>query len=151
MTKRLRVAAVLVLAVTIIFGKAEAKSKSNPVVEVNIPFSFQLGNRTLPAGTYKFELATGIPGVADTMSVLVVRNFESHIYQAIAVPVKAGAGLGSESRAVFSGGDLHTLVAVWESGDRLDLRPGGRAVVENDDDWSNGEQLVTVAFRSDWR
>jgi hypothetical protein len=149
MTSKLNaVAVVAILAVTIFFGKAEAKTKSNPSVEVNIPFAFQLGNRTLPAGSYKFELATGEPANTDSMSVLVVSNRESHVYQSLAVPVKVGAGLRSDSRAVFGGGDQHILMAVWAAGDRLDLKPSMLAA-DNSDDWSDANQLVSVAFRYD--
>ncbi|HEY6765880.1 MAG TPA: hypothetical protein VI386_14015, partial [Candidatus Sulfotelmatobacter sp.] len=104
MTNRLSFAAVVIFGATILFGNAEAKSKTNPAVDVNIPFSFQLGHRTLPAGDYKFELVTG-EATADSMGVLVVRNQEAKIYQSLAVPVRAGLGLSSESRVVFGGGD----------------------------------------------
>jgi hypothetical protein len=147
MTRKLSVAALVILAVTMLFGKAEAKTKSNPVVELDIPFAFQMGHRTLPAGSYKFELATGAPANADTMSVLVVRNREAGIYHAIAVPVKVAAGLSTESRAVFGGGDQHVLVAVWQGGNRLDVQLASLTAAENSDDWSNGTELVSVAFR----
>lgn len=149
MVKKMSVAVLVVLAVTMLFGKAEAKTKLNPVVELDIPFVFHLGNRTLPAGNYKFELATGAPANTDTMSVLVVRNREAGIYHAVAVPVRVAAGLSTESRAVFGGGDQHVLVALWHGGNLLDVQPAFLTAAENSDDWSNNRELVSVAFRPD--
>lgn len=147
MAKRLTAAAILVLGVALLFGKAEARTKSNPTVDVNIPYAFQLANRTLPAGTYKFELATGTPAPSDTVGVLIVRNREARIYQAIAVSVEPAAGLPNASRAVFAGGDDHILVSLWENGDRFDVNPGLAAAADEADDWSAGSQLVTVSAR----
>jgi hypothetical protein len=132
------------LGVSILMGSAQAKTKANPVVEVWVPFSFQVGNRTLPAGNYQFEIATGVPNAVDTISVLVVRNREARIYQALAVPVRPGLGLESESRLMFGSGEQHALVAVWEKGNRLDLQPAILEGAANADDWSNTEALVSV-------
>lgn len=129
-------------------GSAEAKSKSNPTVEASIPFTFQLGNRTLPAGNYKFELATGVPSAGDRISVLIVRSREAGIYQALAVPVKPGAGLEEESRVVFGGGDQHLLLAVWERGNRLELQPRILEAAENADEWSNSGELLSLVTRN---
>jgi len=147
MTKRLSAAALLVLGVALLFGKAEAKTKTNPMVEVNVPYAFHLANRTLPAGSYKFELATGTPGPADKISVIIVRNREARIYQAVAVSVQCGAGMPSESRVDFSGDDEHALVSVWKNGDRFDLKPALAAATENGDDWTGAARVVTVSGR----
>jgi hypothetical protein len=127
-TKRLGIAAALVLGVSLFLGSAEAKTKANPVIEVRVPYAFQLNNRTLPAGNYKFELATGTPDASDAVSVLIVRNRDAHIYQAVAV--RPGAGLPEESRAVFGNGEQHVLMTIWKDGDRFDLQ---RARFEADD------------------
>jgi hypothetical protein len=143
--KRLSLAAVLVLGVASLFSTAEAKTKSNPAVEVTIPYSFHLANRTLPAGNYKFELATGTPAAGDSVSVLVVRNREAKIYQAVAVTVQPGAGLTNESRVDFSGNNDHMLVSVWKNGDRFDLQPA--LATYDGDDRNGGAQLIPVAAR----
>lgn len=147
MAKRFITAAALVLGTALLFGNAEAKTKSNPIVEVNIPYAFHLANRTLPAGSYKFELATGTPGPSDAVSVLIVRNREAKIYQAIAVSVQAGAGLPGESRVDFSGGVDHVLISVWKNGDRFDLQPALAAAADEAGDWKGGAQLERVAAR----
>ena len=134
------------MGVALLFGKAEAKTKANPMVEVNVPYAFHLANRTLPAGSYKFELATGTPGPADKISVIIVRNREARIYQAVAVSVQCAAGMPSESRVDFSGDDEHALVSVWKNGDRFDLKPA-LAATENGDDWTGAARVVTVSAR----
>jgi len=147
MTKRLGAAALLVLGVALLFGKAEAKTKSNPVVEVSIPYAFRVANRTLPAGSYKFELATGTPRPADKISIIIVRNREARIYQAIAVSVQPGVGLPGDSRVDFSGDDAHSLVSVWKNGDRFDLQPALAAAAEKADDWTGASRVVRVSAR----
>jgi hypothetical protein len=138
------------LAATLMLGKAEAKTnKKNPVVEVNVPFAFQVGSRTLPAGDYQFEMVTGAPEKWDTMAVVALRNRNEHVYQAIAVPVSAGAGLAGESWAVFGGGDQHVLVALWQNGDRYDIRPTMLLAAQNGDEWNDEPELVSVAMRSE--
>ncbi len=144
MAKRLGAAALLILGVALLFSNAEAKTRSNPVIEVNIPYSFHIGNRALPAGSYKFELATGAPGPTDTVSVLIVRNRAARVYQAVVVSVQAAAGLPEDSRVDFSGGDDHLLVSVWKNGDRFDLQRATAATVEADD-WTDHVRLVTVS------
>ena len=148
MKKALSLGAGLFLGIGMLMGQLEAKVKPNPAVEAYIPFAFHLGKRTLPAGDYKFEIATGIPGAADTMSVLIVRNRAAGIYQALAVPVKPGAGLEEESRVVFGEGDDHLLVAVWERGNRLEVQPSVLTAAENSDEWSATPQLVSLVSRS---
>jgi len=147
MRKAFNLGAGFILGVSMLIGLAEAKTKSNPAVEAHIPFAFHLGNRTLPAGDYKFEVATGTPNSEDTMCVLIVRNRTAGIYQALAVPVRPGAGLEEESRVVFGEGDAHLLVAVWERGNRLELQPSLLTAAENADDWSATPQLVSLASR----
>jgi hypothetical protein len=147
MAKRLSAAALLVLGVALLFGTAEAKTKSNPVVEVNIPYAFHIANRTLPAGSYRFELATGTPGPADTISVIIVRNREARVYQAVAVSVQPGVGLPGDSRVDFSSGDDHALVSVWKNGDRFDLKPALTAAAEDAGDWTGAGRVVTISSR----
>jgi hypothetical protein len=145
MTKRLSAAAILVLGVALLFGQAEAKTKSNPVIEVNIPYVFHLGQRTLPAGSYTFELATGAPNPGDTVSVLIVRNREAKVYQAVAVSAQPGVGLPTESKVDLSEGDEHVLVSVWKNGSRFDLQPGKVSAANQVDDWTRTARLVTVS------
>jgi hypothetical protein len=145
MKNKIYTAAVMVLVVVTMLSGAEAKSKASPVVEANIPFAFQVGSRTLPAGSYKFELATGVPQDGDSTSVLIVRSLDLHVYQALAVPVNVGAGLANESRAVFDGSEQHSLVAVWQSGNRLDVQPATLETAQSVDEWSGDVQLVSVA------
>src|ERR1700675_1610941 len=147
MAKRLSAAALLVLGVALLFGKAEAKPKSNPVVEVTVPYIFHIGNRTLPGGSYKFELATGAPRPGDSISVLIVRNREAKVYQAVVVSVRPAVGLPAESRVDFSSGDEHRLVSLWKNGDRFDVQPALASSMDNADDWTGGDGLVTLSAR----
>jgi hypothetical protein len=145
MTKRLSAAALLVLGVALLFGNAEAKTKANPVIEVKIPYVFHIGHRTLPAGSYTFELATGAPNSGDTVGVLIVRNREAKVYQAVAVSVQPGVGLPTESKVDLSEGDEHVLVSVWKNGSRFDLQPGTVSGANEVDDWTRTARLVTVS------
>lgn len=145
MAKRLSAAAILVLGVALLFGTAEAKTKSNPLIEVNIPYVFHLGNRTMPAGAYTFELATGAPNRGDSISVLVVRNRAAKVYQAVVVSVQAEAGLPGESRVDFGTGDDHVLISVWKNGARFNVQPALAAAIDEADDWTRADRLVTVS------
>ena len=49
-----------------------------------VPFEFVVDSRVLPAGTYAFEMATGLPKISDEAGVLVVRNSERGLYVAVA-------------------------------------------------------------------
>jgi hypothetical protein len=85
------------------------------------------------------------------MSVLVVRNFESHIYQAIAVPVKARVGWAAIPE-LYSAAATYTLLLLCGRAATASIydRAGGQCL-KTTMIGQNGELLVTVAFRSDWR
>src|SRR5258708_40145385 len=55
----------------------------------SVPFNFVAGNRTLPAATYTFEIATGMPSGRDRVAVLVVRNVKQRAYVAMVAAVAA--------------------------------------------------------------
>jgi hypothetical protein len=80
------------------------------------------------------------------ISVLVVRNREGRIYQALAVSVKPAIGLEDEARLVFGSDEQHLLVAVWEKGSRLDLLPRMLEGAAKADE-SNTEAFVSVLSR----
>ena len=144
MKKAVNLGTGFILGVVLLIGQSQAKTKSNPAVDAHIPFAFHLDHRILPAGDYRFEVATGAPEPEDTMSVLIVRNRTAGIYQALAVSVKPGVGLQEESRVVFGEGDDHLLLAVVERGNRLEVQPRVLNAAENSDEWSVTPQLVSL-------
>jgi hypothetical protein len=69
MTKRWAVfAAALTLWVTTAAWPAQAKTKPKSFV-VAVPFDFTAGNRTLPAGSYRFQIVLGSPTQNDTVGI----------------------------------------------------------------------------------
>lgn len=79
--------------------------------------------------------------------MLIVRNRQIGIYQALTVSLKPGAALEETSRIVFGSGDEHSLVAVWENGNWLDLQPAVIQAVENAGDLSGAAEMVSVLSR----
>jgi hypothetical protein len=95
-------------------GRAQAAN--HPVLSVKVPFEFVVGNRTFPAGTYKFQSLLNSVAGKDAIDVLTVRSTEGQLYQAVVTDV-AGSAEPSKPRVLFmrSGGRAF-LSEVWEPG-----------------------------------
>lgn len=87
-----------------------------------VPFEFVVGNRVFPAGTYVFEMATGSPKITDEAGVLVVRNRERGLYEAVATGVTADSNIHAKPRLAFRrDGDRVYLANVWAQGSAAGL------------------------------
>src|SRR3954451_15460981 len=77
---------------TITSPQAQAQIHRKVTLKASVPYEFIVGNRVLPAGTYTFEMATGVPKGTDQGGVLVVHNLERKLYVAVATGVKNKLG-----------------------------------------------------------
>jgi hypothetical protein len=48
-----------------------------------VPFSFVVGNQTLPPGVYQVQRLMGRPAEVDEVGMIVVRSIESRVYKAV--------------------------------------------------------------------
>jgi hypothetical protein len=94
-----------------------AQVANHPVLSVKVPFEFVVGNRTFPAGTYKFQSLLNSVAGKDAIDVLTVRSTEGPLYQALVTEVAAISAESSKPRLLFtrSGGPAF-LAEVWEPG-----------------------------------
>ena len=95
-------------------GNAQTAHRS--ALTVKVPFEFVVGNRTFPAGTYKFQsLLNSVPS-KDAIDVLVVRSAEGCLYSAMVADVIA-SDEPNNPRLVFTrSGGRALLSEVWEPG-----------------------------------
>jgi hypothetical protein len=118
--KAVFLAVVCVLPILASIGYAQ--TSKHAALTVKVPFEFVVGNRTFPAGLYKFRsLLNSVPPQA-SIDVLEVRSMEGQFYSAIVTDVVATADAG-HPRLVFarSGGRIF-LSEVWESGKQAGCR-----------------------------
>jgi len=98
----------LLLVLTAVSVNAQSKRSS-----INIPFSFNVGQKTLPAGEYTVE-----PIRKDSLNVWLVENRSGHasaLFTTIAVWVNETR---EETRLVFNKYDgQYFLSQIWKSGD----------------------------------
>lgn len=85
-----------------------AQASLHDVVSSDVPFTFQIGERTFDPGHYDFILAA--PGV------VAMRDSHGHIVANIATQPRATGGLASSTKLVFN---THTktaqLIQIWAS------------------------------------
>ena len=93
-------------------------SERLPRLAARYAYEFVVGNRTLPAGNYVFEMATGSPKSTDQAGVLVVHNYERKLYVAVATGVENDSNTHVLPRLVFlRNGDRVYLSKVWRQGE----------------------------------
>jgi hypothetical protein len=51
----IRILILALLSLGLAYGNAVAQENAVPIITANVPFSFMVGNTTLPAGAYDFE------------------------------------------------------------------------------------------------
>lgn len=123
MTKRIArcIYAVSITLSSLAWGAA-ASPKAKAAFTAAVPFEFVVGGRTLPAGTYTFEMSTGGPTAGDRYGVLTIRSVDhswsSHsVYLAVVTDVVRGFVVQPKSTAVFSRADGRVFLArVWQQG-----------------------------------
>jgi hypothetical protein len=126
-----------------------AQTSHHSALTVKVPFEFVVGNRTFPAGTYKFESLNSAPSNA-TIDYLMVRSMDGrHLYQAIVADV-VGSEEPSNPRLLFTRrGDRAFLSEVWAPGKQagwgLQCRHDHTQTVESEND------KVSLIASVDWR
>ena len=105
----------LLLAVGFLAGMANGQTTSW-VVKVNIPFEFNVGNKTFPAGTYSL--------VQPLQHFLVLRDSRGQtIASAFTEGIESASPVAAPKLKFDSVAGQHTLIEVWQqqesSGQRL--------------------------------
>jgi hypothetical protein len=101
---------------------AHAQTRRKVTLEASVPFQFIVGNRTLPAGRYVFEMATGSPKATDRAGVLIVRGHEQGLFAAVAADVTAEGNPHIEPKLVFMRNGGRTFLSrVWRQGNTAGL------------------------------
>jgi len=123
MTKRWAAcAAALTLSISTAAWPAPAKTKPKSFV-VAVPFDFIVGNRTLPAGSYRFQIVLGSPTANDTVGVLAVRSADGRYYASTITNIAEGEAPSEGPRVVFSrSADRASLAQLWEQGNPVGLK-----------------------------
>ena len=85
-----------------------AQARLHDVVSSDVPFTFQIGERTFDPGHYDF--------IVDTPGVVIMRNSRQHILVSIATRPRTTGGLAARTKLVFN---THTktaqLIQIWAS------------------------------------
>lgn len=117
-TKALPVFVLFIAMIAITTSAAEAQSHRKIMLQASVPYEFVVGNRTLPPGSYVFEMATGSPKSTDQAGVLIVHNYERRLYVAVATAVENDSNTHVLPRLVFlRNGDRVYLSKVWRQGE----------------------------------
>ncbi len=126
-----------------------AQTSNRPVLTVQVPFEFVVGNQTFPAGTYKFQSLLNSVAGKDPVDVLTVRSTEGQRYQAVVTEV-IDTREPSKSRIVFhrSGGRVF-LSEVWEPGRQAGCRLHNH--MDSEQAAESQEDRVILLASADWR
>jgi len=112
----------LITLIAISAGAANAQARRKVTLEASVPFEFIVGNRVFPAGTYTFEMATGLPKASEQAGVLIVRNHERNLYTAVSTGIIADGNAHVAPKLVFlRNGDHVFLSKVWRQGNLAGL------------------------------
>ena len=119
----LRLFTPLLLTVLLLAGMGHAQF-TDQIIKVNIPFDFEVGNMTFPAGMY--SLARTQP------HILRLRNSESHVLATLVTgPVETATAPSSPKLDFYFEGGRHILARVWQQDDTIgqELYPGKPATL----------------------
>lgn len=133
--KTLTTATTVLVLIGLSILPASAQSKQKIAIEAAVPFEFVVGNRAFPAGTYVFEMATGMPLATDRAGVLVVHSKETKVYAAILtdVTLESHANSGPEVQFVRDG-DRVFLSKVYRHGNAIGFQLYSAPRVEQAED-----------------
>ena len=99
----------LFVFVVYLAGMAYAQT-STSVIKVNIPFEFNVGNKTFPAGNYSL--------VEPAQHYLALRDERGHtIASAFTTEVDVSGPVSNPKLRFSSVGGVHVLEEVWQQGD----------------------------------
>jgi hypothetical protein len=104
------VAAAFLLSV-VAAGQCRAQ-QAEGVMEVNVPFAFQVGNQTLPAGEYRMQRLS-----ADMRGIELIRQSDGHkTLMATTLPVEQKDGKLSPRLIFYRYGNEYFLNEIWADG-----------------------------------
>ncbi|HYO89983.1 MAG TPA: hypothetical protein VEQ40_00015 [Pyrinomonadaceae bacterium] len=138
--------AVLMLALSIVSLTAQAQSADQ--LKANIPFSFTIGNQTLPAGEYTVRYVNQNSG----KNALLFKSLDGRTSRIVNMNTAQSSRAEVKASLVFNQyGDSYFLSEVWTGGDQYGLSlPKSRAERQ----MKNGElsgveaKRVTVALNA---
>ena len=121
MLKRLpALVAALILFATTMPAHARPRPKAYTIA---VPFDFMVGNRTMPAGTYRFQLVFGSPTQNETAAVLAVCSEDRRYYASAFTSVAEGEAPSNGPKLVFRrAGDHASLSQLWEQGNSVGVK-----------------------------
>jgi hypothetical protein len=110
------IARTLTSLMLVVVGLMAAQAQSTSVIKVNVPFEFNFGDRTFPAGEYSL--------VQPRQHLLVLRDSRGHyIAQAFTAGIESLTPADSTKLKFFNSDGQHVLTEVWQkldsSGQRL--------------------------------
>jgi hypothetical protein len=116
------VAVALTTLTTMAVLPVHAASKAKTFV-VAVPFDFVVANRTMPAGSYRFQIVFGSPQQNDTVGILAVRSLDGRYYASTLTSIASGSASSDGPKLVFSrNGDRASLSQFWEQGNTVGLK-----------------------------
>ena len=136
---------ILFITLIALTGFSQAQTRRKVTLQASVPFEFIVGNRTFPAGTYVFEMATGTPQRTDHTGVLIVRNQERRLFAAVVTDVAADEFAHDTPNLMFQRtGDRVYLSKVWRQGDGAALSVH-RTPIASEENWQESEVLMLNA------
>ncbi len=145
--KALPLFATLIALIGITAGPANAQTGHKITLEASVPFEFVVGNRAFPAGTYVFEMATGLPKASDQSGVLVVRSHERKLFAAVATDVIADENAHVSPKLTFvRDGERVYLSRVWRQENAAGLSVRTAADATESQDWEESRILTIDAL-----
>jgi hypothetical protein len=100
----------MILSLFIASVTAPVYAQFSSTLIVDIPFSFAIGDKTMPAGQYTFK-PVGNPGLR---SKLLIRSKDGHTAAIISTDLVQAKAIQNEARLAFTKyGDQHFLAQVW--------------------------------------
>ncbi len=133
------IATMTLILMTMTLAVCPVYSQARQKCGVHVPFSFMVGDQTLPAGEYSFDPQLGWKS---DMNVLVIRSADGSVYKAIVTSAASRSEVRQGGRVIFNRvGETYTLAQVWatdqpigmqlrESRAQYELTQAGAARVE---------------------
>lgn len=131
----------MLILVTTMLAVAPVHAQTKSQLKASIPFNFQIGHKTLPAGDYTIQCVNPDAG----KTALLIKSVDGRTSRMVIMTPAQAAQVQEQSRLVFNRyGDQYFLSQVWTGGDSygLELRKA-RAERELA---KNGAERVTVAL-----
>jgi hypothetical protein len=144
--KALPLFVLLIAVIAIVTADADAQTRRKVSFEAAVPFEFVIGNRSFPAGTYVFEMATGSPETTEQAGVLVVHSHERKLYAALSTDVASDTNAHVNPKVVFMrSGERVYLSKVWRQGSVAGLSVHLSPEASQAEDWEESEVFTLDA------